>query len=190
MKLYNCTLEPPCPQIDYLEVQSPKDPGGSGNAYAAGYECIPLTTNASQPKWIVDAEGRMANPSMGGRIDPYYNPFDIQADCDGVTLFDSPTLMRNGPLPRPANTATPNPDEDQIFTALDYVIIDRNVVARVKWTLEEKPYDDEEYSGPYLIPAPTPAEAACFADLLDHYNFYVPFNVPGNVKCPFPYYGP
>jgi hypothetical protein len=181
IKEYNCTLVPPCSIIAPLRVPSPTDYSAAKNTYADGYECVPLTTNEADPRWVVDAEGRMTDPSMSSKIDPFYNPFDTQADCDGVTLFDSPTLFPN------------DPDETQKFTAIDYVIIDRKVVMEVIWSLQSKPKQDEQYSSagaPYIGGPRSVAEEACFADLLSYYNFYIPFDVPGNVKCRTPLYAP
>jgi hypothetical protein len=178
IKEYNCTLVPRCSLIAALRVLSPTDSAAAKNTYADGYQCIPLTANEAYPRWVVDAEGRMTDPSMSSKIDPFYNPLDTQIDCDGVTLFDSPTLLPN------------DPDETQKFTAIDYVIIDRKVVMEVKWSLQATPKKDEEYGAPYVGGPRSVAEQACFADLLSSYNFDVPFDVPGNVKCQAPLYAP
>lgn len=178
IKQYNCTLVSRCSVIASLRVPSPTDSPDQMNTYGDGYQCIPLTANEADPRWVVDAQGHMTDPSMSTKIDPFYSPIDTQVDCDGVTLFDSPTLAQN------------NPDETQKFTALDYVIIDRKVVMEVIWTLQAKPKQAEEYGAPYVGGPRSPTEQACFADMLSYYNFDVPFDVPGNVKCPTPLYAP
>jgi len=181
MKPDKCTIEPQCPPIADRVYDT-------NDLNAVGYECVPLTTNPSSPAWIVDAQGRATDPTMSSKLDPYYLAVDTQIDCDGVTIFDSPTLTRNGPLPLPAGASMPNADETQTFAAWDFVIVDRKVVAWVKWTLQELPSKDEDYGVPSVTGPPLAGEQACFADLLAHYNFESAFDVPGNVKCAHPLY--
>jgi hypothetical protein len=170
-----CTLVLPCTD----------DPFAAGSI-----ECFQLSTPA-KGHWIADAQGR--NPDQFGDIDPFYSPIDTQNDCDGVTLFDSPTLLRNGPGPFSEGTVLPNPDETQQFMAKDYVVIDNKVVASVTWGLKEEPNKDEEYLVPSIVPGPPSVfEQQCFADLMIHYHLGDAFAVPSDtnpaIKCRSPYY--
>lgn len=150
--LDRCTLVPACVP---------------GNPYAAGsYECVPLTTNASAPLWMVDAQGR--EPGSNGLTDPYYLASDTEVDCDGYTLYDSPSVLATA-------------DEDWKFTGVDYVIMHRYVVATVTWVTEMKPNASQPSYSVSIKGAPG-AEACSFKKLLDKYKFEQPFDLP--FACP------
>jgi uncharacterized repeat protein (TIGR03803 family) len=137
------------------------------NPYAPGsYECVPLTTNPYSPLWVVDAQGRQ--PGANGLMDPYYISIDTTVDCDGYTLFDSPTIQ--------ATT-----DQDWKFTAVDYVIMHRYVVATVTWITEMKPNVPQPSYSVSIKGAPG-AEACGFKKLLEKYKFEQPFDLP--FACP------
>jgi hypothetical protein len=101
-----------------------------------GIGCDQLSTSETFPSWIVDAQYH--------KPDAYYVPIDTQIDCDGLTLFDSPTLQ------------TWDVTEDQIFGGLDYVILHGVVIATVRWIYEKKYKADPQYTvsitGPPLLP--------------------------------------
>ena len=140
-----------CPQ---LSMDCATVPPCQGNV---GPDCDTLSTNALAPNWIVDAQYH--------RPDPFYVAIDTQIDCDGFTLFDSPTLF---------SWVT---NEDQIFGAMDFVILHGAVIATVRWTYEKKFAAAPEYtvniSGP-----PNGAVLAAMQKLTLAQGFNVPFG-PG-----------
>lgn len=115
------------------------------------HSCYPLTTDPSQPNWVPDAE----LPS------PYYMPSDTQTDCDGVTIYDSPSFHNFK-------------DIIEIFTGLDYVIVDGKVKETVRWKIVQSPGAQPQYTQVSVGGTPAPNELKYFRDLLTTYKFSVP----------------
>lgn len=111
-----------------------------------------LTTDATHPNWVPDAEPPSA----------YYASNDTQINCDGVTIFDSPTFENyDGVI--------------ELFTALDYVI-EKGVVTRtVTWKIQKAPGKPLQYTQVSFGGPPNAVQLKYFRDLLHDYDLPSPF---------------
>lgn len=119
----------------------------------AVHSCYPLTTDSTHPNWIPDAEP----------VSPIYTALDTQAECDGLTLFDSPSF--NG---------SPN-GETWWFTGLDYMIVGGKVIGTVEWQVQKPPNKPQVYTFVDFGGPPAPQTLAAVRAVLKKYGFSQPF---------------
>ncbi len=90
--------------------------------------CYP--TSVTTKNWITDTA---TAPS------PYYTSTNTITDCNGSTMFDSPTFL----------DTLGNTISKWVFHGKDFVISNGSVVASVDWTLEHNASDPQFYTGTY-----------------------------------------
>jgi len=125
----------------------------SRGCMTAVHSCYPLTTDSMHPNWVPDAE-----PTS-----PIYTALDTQAECDGLTIFDSPSF--NG---------SPN-GETWWFTGLDYIIVGGKVVGTVKWEVQKPPNKPQVYTFVGFDGPPVLQTLAAMRAVLKKYGFTQPF---------------
>ncbi len=147
-----------------------------------------MTTNPNRACWNPDS---LSKPSLLVRKrDPYYEDGrQSRRDCNGLTIFDAPTLDSIRPTDLGSilvgGTAT-----TRRAHARDYLICGGRVQKQVDWVAEQKGDDPPTYS------AEAPQDASAIPDeflgLLANKDFLLPFPLksallpPQNPACALP----
>ena len=100
------------------------------------------------PIWVPDAE----LPSA------IYLPADTESGCDGNTLYDSPNFNNF-------------PNVTEVFTAMDYLIVDKKVVKAVTWRIQKVPGQPLQYTAVAFGALPSDKTLQVFRDLLTSKGF-------------------
>jgi hypothetical protein len=115
----------------------------------AVHSCYPLTTDSRHPNWIPDAEP----------ANPIYKAQDTQLECDGLTIFDSPSF---------------NPSahgETWWFTGMDYIIVGGKVIGTVTWEIQKPPNKPLVYTFVGFGNPPAPQVLTSMRNVLKKYGF-------------------
>lgn len=144
-----------------------------------GGNCEPLST------WIVDAQGRVHLDAQGHVKDscqaansPVYSFADSVVGCDGVTIYDSPTLLLD------------KSNETQTFAAKDFAIVmshgQKRVIGTVTWQLRAMgagpwEYTSVTFTGPLAANDP---QVTRFAGYLRDEHFDLSYFPEGSSSTP------
>ena len=166
----DCPDRPHIVQFIWREKIGPAGPY-HGTISSTGGE-YPLTINPDQACWNPDSLSK-TSLTVHER-DPYYEDGrQARRDCNGLTIFDSPSFTKTNNPDVSSTVFVDNRKEIWRAHARDYLICGGRVQTQVDWVAEQK------YGGPLTYSVAKPEPVSEIPDellrLLESKQFYVPF---------------